>query len=136
MKSNKIHQISIRFDNEEIDNESHPIYLELGSILDKEDVKYLGFTSDKKIFTRLIDSKFKKFCDLLSKYKIIFDVKDVTELVINGDLQKEYPDVEELTPHIFENFRYDNTSIDDILDKINEKGINSIDEIDRVILSK
>lgn len=136
MKANKIFQIIIKSDNPETENESHPIYQDFTSVLDPEDNKYIGFTNDNKIFVRLIDYKFNKFCDLLSKYNIIFSVSDVTESVINGDIQKKYPDVEALTPHLFESFRYDNTSIDDILDKINERGINSIDDIDKVILSK
>jgi len=134
MKSNKIYQISIKVDNKETDNDSHPIYEDFSTILDIEDNKYIGFTDDNKIFIRLLDYKFKRFCNLLSKYDIEFDVKDVTQDVIKGDIQKKYPDVEELTPHLFEDFRYDNTSIDDILDKINERGIDSIDFIDKSIL--
>jgi hypothetical protein len=134
MKSNKIYQISIKVDNKETDSDSHPIYKDFSNILDVEDNKYIGFTDDNKIFIRLPDYKFNSFCNLLSKYNIVFDVYDVTEDVIKGDIQKKYPDVEELTPYIFEDFRYDNTSIDDILDKINERGIDSLDEIDKSIL--
>jgi hypothetical protein len=136
MKSNKIYQISIKGDNKETDSASHPIYKDFSNILDVEDNKYIGFTDDNKIFIRLPDYKFNSFCSLLSKYNIVFDVYDVTEDVIKGDIQKKYPDVEELTPYIFEDFRYDNTSIDDILDKINERGIDSIDDIDKSILAK
>ena len=35
---------------------------------------------------------------------------------------------------MFDNFRIENTSVDDVLDKILEKGINSIDNIDKMIL--
>ena len=35
---------------------------------------------------------------------------------------------------MFDNFRIENTSVDDVLDKILEKGINSIDNIDKIIL--
>lgn len=136
MKSNNVYQITIKSDNTETDNEYHPIYRDFYSILDVEDNKYIGFTDDNKIFIRLPDYKFNSFCNLLSKYDIEFSVSDVTESVIKGDIQKRYPDVEELTPHLFEHFRYNNTSVNDILDKIIERGISSIDEIDKSILSK
>jgi len=134
MKASKIFQIIIRSESPETENESHPIYQDFTDVLDPEDSKYIGFANDNKIFLRLIDYKFNNFCKVLSKYNIDFDFSDVTESVIKGDIQKKYPDVEELTPHIFEDFRYDNTSIDDILDKINERGIDSLDEIDKSIL--
>jgi hypothetical protein len=134
MKANKIYEIAIKGDNTETDNESHPIYNEFTSILDVEDNKYIGFTDDNKIFIRLPDYKFNSFCNLLSKYDIEFNVSDVTESVIKGDVQKRYPEVGELTPQLFEDFRYDNTTIDDVLDKINEMGIDSLDEIDKSIL--
>ena len=35
---------------------------------------------------------------------------------------------------MFDNFRIENTSVDDVLDKILERGINSIDTIDKMIL--
>lgn len=134
MKANKIYQINIKKDSPEIDSESHPIYKEFANILDIEDGKYIGFTEDNKIFVRLLDYKFTNFCNLLYKYNIDFDFCDVTDSVIKGDIQKKYPVVENLTPYLFEDFRYDNTSIDNILDKINERGIESIDEIDKNIL--
>ena len=52
----------------------------------------------------------------------------------SGDIQKKFPEVEKLTPYMFDNFRIENTSVDDVLDKILEKGINSIDNIDKIIL--
>lgn len=97
MKANKIYQINIKSDNPETDNESHPIYKDLSSILDIEDGEYIGFTEDNKIFIRLPDYKFNIFCNLLSKYDIEFSFSDVTESVIKGYIQKRYPDVEELT---------------------------------------
>lgn len=135
MKASKIYKISITSEiDEDNDDFNHPIYEDFTKILDLDENKYIGFADSKTIFTRLLDYKFKLFCGILSKYGIEFDIEDVTSSVIKGDIQKQYPDVEKLTPHIFEDFRYDNTSIDDVLDKINEKGINSIDDIDKNIL--
>lgn len=133
MKISKIYQITIKSDNQEIDSESHPIYEELSTIIGEEGGKYMGFEDDK-IFVRLVDYKFNNLCNLLSKYNIIFEFIDVSEGVIKGDIQKEYTQVENLTPNLFKDFRYDNTSINDILDKINERGIGSIDSIDKDIL--
>lgn len=135
MKASKIYKISITSEiDEDNDDFNHPIYEDFTKILDLDENKYIGFADGKTIFTRLLDYKFKLFCGILSKYGIEFDTEDVTSSVIKGDIQKHYPDVEKLTPRIFEDFRYDNTNIDDVLDKINEKGINSIDDIDKSIL--
>ena len=76
--------------------------------------------------------KFKKLKEFLKN----ISKTDVTDKVISGEIQKLYPEVEKFTPKLFENFRLDNTTIDDVLDKINDKGIESLDDIDKKVLSK
>ena len=71
----------------------------------------------------------------MSKY-FEFTKTDVTDKVISGEIAKEYPEVKEVTPKLFTDFRLDNTSVDDILDKIIESGIDSLDKIDKTILKK
>ena len=51
-------------------------------------------------------------------------------------MQKLYPEVDKLTPKFFENFRIDNTDVDYVLEKISEKGIDSLDSVDRIILKR
>jgi hypothetical protein len=68
----------------------------------------------------------------MQRYFIISKT-DVTEKVISGEIQAEYPEVEK---ELFENFRLDNVTVDDVLDKISRLGIESLDDIDKKILEK
>ncbi len=133
MKSNNIY--FVRFTkSSDIEDDAHPIYQDLSNALDKEDGKYLGFTNGEDLFIRLVYFKVQKVLDVFTKYGFEFEVTDVTSDVISGDIQKKFPEVEKLTPYMFDNFRIENTSVDDVLDKILERGINSIDTIDKMIL--
>ena len=133
MKSNNIY--FVRFTkSSDIEDNAHPIYQDLSNALDKEDGKYLGFTNGEDLFIRLVYFKVQKVLDVFTKNGFEFEVTDVTSDVISGDIQKKFPEVEKLTPYMFDNFRIENTSVDDVLDKILEKGINSIDTIDKMIL--
>lgn len=120
--------------NEE-NKEVHPFYEELTECLDENDQEYIGFTDADDLFIRLDEYKVDKIVNVFKKY-FIFSKSDVTDKVISGEMQKLYPEVEKFTPKLFENFRLDNTSIDDVLDKINEKGIESLDDIDKKVLNK
>jgi len=136
---NKIYFLKIvsenitEFDIDSTDN--HPIYEELSDCLDPGDEDYLGFTNDDDIFVRLSDYKVDKITTVLSKY-FEFTKTDVTDKVISGDIEKTYPEVKAVTPKLFTDFRLDNTSVDDILDKIIESGIDSLDKIDKEVLKK
>ena len=110
---------------------THPFYAEIAQILVEEDTKHLGFTKDKAMFATLEDAKLEKLSDVMNKYFIITKT-DVTEQVIRGEIQAEYPEVEK---ELFENFRLENTTIDNVLDKINRLGIESLDYIDKAILA-
>jgi len=133
MKSNNIY--FVRFTKfSDIEDDNHPIYQDLSNALDKEDSKYLGFTNNEDVFIRLAYFKVQKVLDVFSKHGFEFEVTDVTNGVISGDIQKKFPEVEKLTPFMFDDFRIENTTIDDVLDKILEKGIDSIDSIDKRIL--
>jgi len=134
MKANKIYLIKFtKLVN--IDDEKHPIYNDFTNCLNPEDQKYVGFADNEDIFIRLNDYKVDSFASIFTKYGFEFDVLDVTDSVIKGKTQKIYPEVEALTPYLFEDFRLDTTSVDDILDKINETGMDSLDNTDTVILS-
>lgn len=139
MKLNKIYHI--RLGSEIIKTKSnendfsHQIFLELSNVVEVDEVKYIGFSDDENIFARLSDTKFKQLLAIFKKYYRL-TVEDITDKVISGEMQKIYPEVECLTPELFTDFRLENTSVDDLLDKINNTGINSLDNIDMSILSK
>ena len=134
MKANKIYLIKFtKLVN--IEDEKHPIYNDFTNCLNPEDQKYIGFTDNEDVFVRLNDYKVDTFADVFTKHGFEFDVLDVTDSVIKGNIQKKYPEVEALTPYLFEDFRLETTSIDDILDKINETGMKSLDKTDKMILA-
>lgn len=116
------------------DDFSHPIFSDLA--LSLGDVsKYIGFSDDECVFVRLTESKLKVLEYILNKYTS-FSKEDITDRVISGEMQKLYPEVEKLTPKIFEKFRIDVTTVDDVLDKISDNGILSLDSIDMTILKR
>jgi hypothetical protein len=136
---NKIYQITILEDVENInsnDNDfSHPFFEDITLSLNEKDTNYIGFSDNDEMFVRLDTIKLKRVVDIMKKYFVI-DIKDVSEKVISGELQKLYPEVESVTPKLFKKFRLDNETVDDVLDKINNVGINSLDKIDKKILKK
>jgi hypothetical protein len=136
---NKIYFLKIvsenieEYNTDSIDN--HPIYEDLSNCLDPDDVEYLGFTNNDNIFVRLPNYKVDKITVVLSKYFEFIKI-DVSDKVISGEIQKLYPEVKAISPKLFNDFRLDNTSVDDILDKIIESGVDSLDKIDKIILKK
>ena len=136
---NKIYQITIVEDVENINSDdndfSHTFFEEITLSLNEKDTNYIGFSDNDEMFVRLNTIKLKRVIDIMKKYFII-DIKDVSDKVISGELQKLYPEVESLTPKLFKKFRLDNETIDDVLDKIIESGINSLDKVDKKILKK
>lgn len=134
MKSDKIFLISFTKRIEIGDDYSHPLYDDMTNCLSDGDDKFLGFADNEDIFARLPLSKVKSICNVFKKYGFEFKVNDITNDLIKGEIHKKYPEVDSLTPGLFENFRLDETSIDDVLDKISEKGIESLDDVDKKIL--
>jgi hypothetical protein len=112
-----------------------PFYQELANIIELDDVNYLGFTKNNEILLHLEDLQLKKVIVHFEQYFEI-SLEDVTDKVLSGEIQKMYPEVEELTPNFFSSFRLENTSIDDVLDKINNLGSDALDDVDTQIFSK
>jgi hypothetical protein len=132
---NKIYQIKL-LDKDLLDNEVIDAFLfEFALTIDSEESNYMGFSNDDDIFIRLEEYKCDKIVNILSKY-FIFIIEDVSDKALSGELKKNYPEVDKLTPKLFKNFRKENTTVDYILDKINKKGFESLDKIDIKILNK
>jgi hypothetical protein len=136
---NRIYQITIVEDVENINSDdndfSHPFFEEVALSLNEKDTNYIGFSDNDEMFVRLDTIKLKRVVDIMKKYFVI-EVKDVSDKVISGELQRLYPEVETLTPKLFRRFRLDNETVDDVLDKINENGLKSLDKVDKKILKK
>ena len=116
------------------DDFSNPLYQQLSDLIELNDVKHLGFTDSNGILLQLETLQLKKVINVFKNHCEI-TVTDVTDQVLSGEMQKMYPEVEELTPNFFSNFRLENTSIDNVLDKINNLGSESLDYIDTTIIN-
>ena len=138
IKSNEIYLFKfikvVDVDSDDEKEFEHPIYNEISNCLNEEEINYIGFTDNEDIFARIPEYKIQLMSKIFTKWGFEFELSNVTQSVKKGIIQKEYPEVEELTPQLFEDFRYENTTIDDVLDKIIEMGIDSLDEIDKSIL--
>jgi 2-iminoacetate synthase ThiH len=88
------------------------------------------------ILLNISEDKVFKIEKISSKY---YDttLKNVTEDIITGVLD-EYKIIYKTPYHkeFLSNFRLSNITIDDVLDKINKYGIDSLDDFDKSILNK
>jgi hypothetical protein len=142
MKHNKLYLIktlSVKKGVNLTDDLQEMILTKIANVLDKNDDKDMIVESvdDKEfMFFRLSYMKVMRICSILEPY-INYSVDEISDKVIFGDVD-EYDfiiDNDDLSK-FFNSFRLDNASVDDILDKILDKGINSLDEIDKLILVK
>jgi hypothetical protein len=137
MKSNKIYLIKIL--SEPNDKETQIMLAEVAACFEPEDegnfvvedVNGLDY-----IFLRFEDYKVDKICKVLDKY-IRYEVEEIGDKLILGN-EAEFKDIlkNDEFKKLFDSFRIDNTKVDDVLDKINYKGIDSLDDIDKKILSR
>ncbi len=79
------------------------------------------------------ENKYKRIKSAFEKYYELI-AEDVTEKLLRGEIEKLNPKIKFSNEAFFTSFRKEYTSIDDLLDKINAKGINSLDIIDKSIL--
>ena len=142
MKHNKLYLIktlSVKKGVNLADDLQKMILTKIANVLDKNDDKDIVVESvdDKEfMFFRLSYMKVMRICSILQPY-INYSVDEISNKVILGDVD-EYDLIinnDDLSK-FFNSFRLDNASVDDILDKILDKGINSLDEIDKLILVK
>ena len=96
-----------------------------------EDVNGLDY-----IFLRMSEYKVEKICKVLDKY-IDYTIEEITNQIVSG----EEADLKSIISNpdfkpFFDSFRIESTQVDDVLDKILSKGIDSLDDIDRQILSQ
>lgn len=137
MKSNKIYLIRILEEHEKSQEEQ--LLTEFADCFEDgdehnyavEDVNGLDF-----IFLRFSDYKIEKVCRVLDRY-VKYSVEEISDKIIldSADDIRDIIQNPEYKP-FFDSFRIDNTNVDDVLDKINSKGIDSLDDIDKSVLMK
>ena len=116
------------------------IEFEIFSLLDEEDDKLIAvedFGDFDVIYSFLPEYKTQKFMNVLEKFGVLIESGDITEDVlmarkIGKEFTKTFED--QSFREILERFIEKNLTIDLILDKINEQGIESLNEIDKKIL--
>lgn len=104
------------------------------------DEKYIAFGyKNDSIFLFVEEYKIKLLLSWLEKKDLILSYKDISNDIINGDIydseefNHSYNNDEEFKK-VFDKFILENVDVDNILDKINRKGIECLTEIDRIIL--
>lgn len=137
MKSNKIYHIRLEREiiktNYKENDFSQTIYTELATIIELEEVKYIWISDDDELFIRLDENKYKRIKGAFEKYYELI-AEDITEKLLKGEIEKLNPKIKFSNEAFFSSFRKEYTSIDDLLDKINTKGMDSLDTIDKLIL--
>lgn len=107
-------------------------------------IKYVEFLNEKglhSIFCYLSDYNLKRLSDLLIDLSIdFFSIEDLSNKVLlcesinTSYLDDEGSNKKEDIDKLINDFYIDNITVDDILDKITIKGVESINEIDKSIL--
>jgi hypothetical protein len=89
------------------------------------------------MYTFLSDYKTDQLKTILSKNKILIDYSDITFMVLSGnnvnnEFTKSFSDVE--NKEVLAAYIKENLTVDMVLDKILDSGIDSINEIDLIVL--
>lgn len=73
---------------------------------------------------------------IFSKYNMLIGSSDITDDVLSGRYQSQYPDTfnHRVYKSIMEDFILENANVDNILDKISEYGVESLTNDDKIIL--
>jgi len=116
------------------------IQFEIFSILDEGDENLVAvedFGDFDVLYLFLEEYKIQKFMNILDKFGVLLETGDITEDVLMArKMGKEFTETFEMESFrkILERFIEKNLTIDLVLDKINEQGIGSLNEIDKKIL--
>jgi hypothetical protein len=73
------------------------------------------------------------YFELLSKIGVNYKVEDMTSLYFKNQLAKFVPEVD---VDRFNQFLVESLSVDDVLDKISESGVDSLNDVDKMILQR
>jgi hypothetical protein len=108
-----------------------------------DSVKHVGFIDDDNMlsfFCSSTDYNFKRLSVLFTNLSINFSSVDLTDKVLLSDniktsyLDDESVDMTDEINKFINDFYMNNVTLDIILDKINIKGVSSINDIDKSIL--
>lgn len=107
------------------------------------DEKYVAFGEDDFMYLFVEDYKVKSVLNYLLENDLVVSHRDVTDEIISGEIYDDvdFKSIYETTDEyelqfkkVFDTFILKNVSPDNVLDKINEKGIESLTDVDKEIL--
>ena len=141
IRPSKIFRIKIDFSNTlngmKVEDAEDKMIEELNEFFTEEmkEEGKVALNEDEIIYLRDEGSLSNKFYNVINKY-FESSIDDVSELILKdnsllsdmGDYCKDY------SFKMFEQYRKDYSNIDDVLDKIIEKGMDQLDDIDKDIL--
>jgi RNA processing factor Prp31 len=141
IRPSRIFRIEIDFsktlNNMSIEDAENKMIEELGEFFTEEmrEKGKVALNGDEIVYIRDEGSLSNKFYNTVNKY-FNSTIKDVSKLVIkDNSLLSDMDDYcREYSFKMFEQYRKDYSDIDDILDKIIDKGIDYLDDIDKDIL--
>ena len=111
-------------------------------VLDDSDIKFLAvddFDGSDVMYAFFSNQKAKKIKNIFSSYGVLVEHSDITQEILkndqkSGEFQKVFSKDSNLT--LLRNFREKNLTVDLILDKISESGVDSLTDLDKEILGK
>ena len=104
---------------------------------------YLDFTYTKEksgFFAIMADSYRERIEDFLQKHSIKYNCQDISkDIFFDNPVDSNYTDnngkdISEKVKDLFLKFKNNHTTQDDVLDKILEKGVDSLTDFDKSIL--
>lgn len=142
LKNNAVTMIKLNIfndaQNQAFENEIQPA---MGKIFDENDDQFIAveeINGADVLFLFVEQSKINALIDLLNEHNMIDFTKEVSEEVLMGDLDAEFIKVMQSDEFksMFDAFILKNLSSDMVLDKIIEKGIESLTENDKIVLEQ
>jgi hypothetical protein len=127
------YKFNILIDKEKFDYLNSSLTSEESNNLDKIKAENLDhWKSDKELVSYFLisDEDIEYIKEIFYSREIRFKYKNITESVLNGDLNFDDKYFDKIKKDYIDN----NLTIDIILDKINKKGINSLNDFDKRIL--
>ena len=113
------------------------IFSEMRDVLTNEDFNRIAFCENEEshdiLYTFLNDFKNEELSKLFEKHKVLIHFSDITKDVLKKINLNKSLSSGEFKP-LFDEFISENLTIDFILDKINEVGIESLTDFDYKIL--
>lgn len=123
---------AINIDDIDKQNEALEIFSNFIEPGDFNNISFIEVGDEEIAFILLDEIKTNKIVDAFRDLGILIEEKDVTDDILRGNYNKD--EIEDSFLYIIDEFILKNLTVDIVLDKINEKGIESLNKIDYQIL--